>query len=206
MLEIEAKFTVTDQAVFQRLIDCVELGGLQLAKATIVQVSDSYRDTAARDFLRAGYACRIRHQGSKRVATLKSLGIADGAVHSRRELQVALTARETPEEWPDSEARDLALSLGGDRPLTELFTVRQKRHVRVAHDGSHPAVEISIDAVHFITPHRVRDVLELEAELLPGGSMQHLSGLVGVLQQDWHLEPQRLSKFEHGLAILAEGG
>jgi len=125
MTEIEAKFIVPDEATLQKLLEMRELGRFRLEPGPTKQVSDSYRDTADRAIYRGGYACRIRRQDDKQIATLKGLSRAEGAVHERAEHEVTLDGGsprlgEAPADWPASSARELALDLSQGEPLTEL--------------------------------------------------------------------------------------
>ena len=51
---------------------------------------DHYLDTADRDLLRGGYACRLREGEAGRpwLLTVKGLGGAEGALHQREEHEV----------------------------------------------------------------------------------------------------------------------
>ena len=161
-VEIEAKFIVPDEATLQKLLEIRELGGFRLEPVPTKQVSDSYRDTADRAIQRGGYACRIRNKGDKRIATLKGLDGAEGAVHERAEHEVTLDGGgprlgESPADWPASPARKLALALNQGEPLIELFSLSQQRHTRTVHaavstsEGDRLVAELSLDVVEMHT-------------------------------------------------------
>jgi len=211
-MEIEAKFVVPDEATLQRLLDMRELGGLRLEPGPTKQVSDSYRDTADQAIQRGGYACRVRREGEKKIATLKGLGVAEGAVHQRVEHEVMLDAGEAPADWPASGARELALALTQSEPLIELFSLSQQRHTRTVHaavstsEGDRLVAELSLDVVEMHTGDEVKATFELEAELASDGTTDDLALMVADLRDRWQLQPQPRSKFEQGLAALNEGG
>ena len=216
-VEIEAKFVVPDEAKLQRLLEMRELGGFRLKPGPARQVSDSYRDTADRAIYRGGYACRIRHEGDKQIATLKGLGMAEGAIHQRAEHEVTLDGGssrlgEAPADWPASPARKLALALSQGEPLIELFSLSQQRHTRTVHaavstsEGDRLVAELSLDVVEMHTGDEVKATFELEAELAPAGTLDDLALMVADLKDQWQLQPQPRSKFEQGLAALNEGG
>jgi len=211
-MEIEAKFVVPDEATLQRLLDMRELGGLRLEPGPTKQVSDSYRDTADQAIQRGGYACRVRREGDKKIATLKGLGVAEGAVHQRVEHEVMLDAGEAPADWPASGARELALALTQSEPLIELFSLSQQRHTRTVHaavstsEGDRLVAELSLDVVEMHTGDEVKATFELEAELASDGTTDDLALMVADLRDRWQLQPQPRSKFEQGLAALNEGG
>ena len=216
-MEIEAKFVIPDEATLQRLLEMRELGGFRLEPGPTQQVSDSYRDTAGRAIYRGGYACRIRREGDKKIATLKGLGMAEGAVHKRAEHEVTLDGGgprlgEAPADWPASTARKLALALSQGEPLIELFSLSQQRHTRTVHaavstsEGDRLVAELSLDVVEMHIGDEVKATFELEAELASAGTLDDLALVVADLRSKWQLQPQPRSKFEQGLAALNEGG
>jgi inorganic triphosphatase YgiF len=224
-VEIEAKFIVPDEATLQRLLEMRELGGFCMEPGPTKQVSDSYRDTADRAIHRGGYACRIRRQDDKQIATLKGLGGAEGAIHERAEHEVTLdggssrlgesplrTCDEAAADWPASAARELALSLSQGEPLIELFSLSQQRHTRTVHaavstsEGDRLVAELSLDVVEMHTGDEAKATFELEAELASDGTMDDLALMVADLRDRWQLQPQPRSKFERGLAALNGGG
>ena len=205
-MEIEAKFVVPDEATLQRLLEMRELGGFRLEPGPTRQVSDSYRDTADRAIYRGGYACRIRREGDKQIATLKGLGMAEGAVHERAEHEVMLDAREAPADWPASPARKLALALSQGEPLFELFSLSQQRHTRTVHTGDRLVAELSLDVVEMHIGDEVKATFEVEVELAPAGTLDDLALVVADLRDIRQLQPQPRSKFEQGLAVLNVGG
>jgi inorganic triphosphatase YgiF len=211
-MEIEAKFIVPDEVTLQELLEMRELGGFRLQPGPTKQVNDSYRDTADGAIYRGGYACRIRRKGGQRIAALKGLGGAAGAVHQRAEHEVVLDAADAPPDWPSSPARELALGLSQGQPLAELFSLSQQRHKRMVYAADRLVAELSLDEVEMHvgdetrgTPSTtLRTSFELEVELLPDGRPDDLALMVADLQDRWRLSPQPLSKFEQGLAALTE--
>lgn len=203
-MEIEAKFSIPDRAVFQRLLQIEALAGFGLDAPRRKALHDQYLDTADGAFLRGGYACRVRLDGDGgRLLTLKSLTPAAGAWHAREELETWLPPDDSMDipRWPDGAAVDLARRLSAGQPLACLFELRQERFQRLAMAAARPApaVELSIDATQLggDTP---MELLGIEAELLPAGSLADLRAIADELQQGWGLQPEQLSKFERGLA------
>ena len=210
-VEIEAKFIIPDEATLQRLLEMQELGGFRLEPGPTKQVSDSYRDTADRAIYRGGYACRIRRKDDGRIATLKGLGTAQGAVHERAEHEVKLEGGsccqgEEPTDWPASPARELALVLSQGEHLNELFSLSQKRHTRAVYADDRLVAELSLDVVEMHVDVGAKTTFEVEAELAPDGMPDDLELMVADLRDRWHLRPQPRSKFEQGLAALDMGG
>ncbi len=163
-------------------------------------------DTAGWDFQARSYGYRLRRAGDSYLATIKGLGGATGAVHTRIEHQVALSEPLPPQQWPLSSARALALRLCGSEPLIVLFEVRQTRESRPLYAGDRAVAELSLDRVSVFDPDGggpVDSYLELEAELLSGGTEQDLDRLVSALREEWSLTPGERSKYERGLAVLS---
>ena len=117
-LEIEAKYSIPDEQTFRRLQETPTLAGFDLGPATTLDLHDTYLDTPDRAILAGGYACRLRQEGSRHLATLKGLGGATGSVHRRDEFETELPGPLLPHDWPPGAARDLALRLAGDQPPT----------------------------------------------------------------------------------------
>jgi len=209
MIEIEAKFSVPDRATFDQLCQLNTLAGYGLESAGVKQVHDRYLDTADRAFLRAGYALRLREKDGAQIATLKGLGGADArsGIHQRAEYEVAVSAPD-PAAWPASPARELALEIGRGRPVQELFSLRQERHLRrlraEAAGGSPPIAEMSLDVVTTTVSGAEHVYLELEIELLEAGASTDLHTLADELRTVWGLTPEPRSKFERGLQQLDE--
>ena len=213
-MEVELKYSLHDEQVFQQLLEATGLGSFRLELVETLETHDRYLDTEDRALLKGGYACRLRrehasspdHGGVRYLATVKSLGDASGAFHRRLEHEVALPEPLPPPGWPSGPARDLVLAFSGERPLLPLFEVTQERHRRYAYDQERAVALLTLDRVQFYDDHRVLgSALELEAELLPDGRQQDLEHLA--LELDGHegLVPQPRSKFERGLALLHAG-
>ncbi len=199
-MEIEAKFSIPDQATFQRLVQVERLAGFSLSPARLKQIHDQYLDTAEGACLRSGYACRVRLAGDGgRLLTLKALAPAQGLLHVRQELEVALPRLASLDAagWPESDATALARRISQGQPLHLLFELRQERYQRLATAGAAPVAELSIDHVHFSAAARA--YLGVEAELLPAGDLASLHAIAAELKDGWGLSFEPASKFEQGL-------
>lgn len=203
-MEIEAKYNIPDEQTFRRLQEAPALAGFDLGPVATLNLHDTYLDTPGRSILAGGYACRLRREGDRYLATLKGLGGATGSIHRRDELETELPGPLLPRDWPPGETRDLALRLAGDQPLNTLFAIEQTRYVRPMRQGNRPVAELALDRVHVYvgTPSGAPAVyLELEAELLPGGREEDLAAL-GTEMEAWGLSPASRSKFERFLAMF----
>lgn len=205
-MEIEAKYAISDPAVFDTLLGLRALGSYTLRPTGERRVVDHYLDTADRDLWRAGYACRLREGAPDApwLLTVKGLGQAVGAVHEREEHESEVPGSSTPTDWPEGPAREIVMRLSDGRALAELFALRQLRQTRAVEQGERTVGELSLDIVDAdIAGHRTH-VRELEVELGPSGRADDLHALHADLQP-YGLRPEPTSKFERALALL-DGG
>lgn len=207
-MEIEAKFSIPDQATFDRLRVVETLGGLWASPAVLRQDHDRYLDTAERAVMRSGYACRLRSSPTRNLITVKALTPASGHLHSRQEIEVTLPPESTedPITWPATEARQLIAALSQGQPLETLFEVWQERYVRLLRasetpETASPLIELSLDRVR-LGGMAKPGFFELEAELLKDYARLQLAALAAELQERWCLAPEPRSKFERGLLAM----
>jgi triphosphatase len=202
-VEIEAKYDVSEPALFDTLLELRALGDYALRPMGERQVLDHYLDTAHRDLLRGGYACRLREGEAGRhwLLTVKGLGGADGAVHQREEHEGEVPPKSTPADWPASPAHDTVTRLSEGRPLGELFSLRQLRISRAVERGDRVVGELSLDTVEANIAGRRSLTREIEIELGASGRVDDLHALVAALRP-YGLKAQSTSKFERALALL----
>jgi CHAD domain-containing protein len=219
-MEIEAKFSFSDPAAFDAWLARPRLGPFALGPARLLHLSDSYLDTDDRACLAQGYACRVRLQGDRAIATLKSLADqqegGDG-VRRRDEQEVDLPAPpfaaptrpgetapawQQPDAWPEGPARALALRLSSGRPLRGLATLWQERHERPvrAYDGRVIA-SLTLDRVSFADG--APPALELECELTRDGDEQAMARIVAALREEHSFTPEPRSKLARALQGVA---
>jgi CHAD domain-containing protein len=200
-MEIEAKFAVPDKKTLARLGAAGELAGCALGAPTLVEMCDTYLDTASRAILGAGYVLRHRQREHDVVMTLKSTGGARGGVHRREELEITLPRDVAPADWPADPLRDKVLALCTGAPLEPLVELTQRRRFRAVTRDGREIAELALDEVTVATavgelpPYR-----ELEVELRADGTEADLELLVSALRDDLALKPEPLSKFERAMA------
>lgn len=215
-MEVEAKYSIVDEATFQCLLETSSLAGFTVEGLAVTELYDRYLDTAEGDLSAGGFACRLRQENTHYIVTLKGLGAVSDAIHHRIEYEVDLPGPLRFEDWPASPARDLALRLSRGGPLIPLLEIRQIRHRRWLRDGRRRVAEVSLDRVRFQQPRFQRERspqrgavgrvhLELEIELLADGHEEDLQQLAAELEEQWGLTPQPRSKLERGLAEVRAG-
>jgi inorganic triphosphatase YgiF len=129
--ETELKFSLTSDEVPSptELAAGFEAVGLRLGPVRHTVVKDRYYDDARLSLARAGLALRRRMADGELLATLKTLGDIDGALHRRDELELPLAEDADPwNPWPDEIAERLRVvtdprSLRGTIELTTSRTV-----------------------------------------------------------------------------------
>ncbi len=203
-MEIEAKYT-TSRSVFEKLLKVDALGDYRLEAAEEQLITDHYLDTGDRDIRKGGYAFRIREKNGRWLLTVKGLGKAENAIHRREEYEVEIQSDMSPEQWPDSQARDLVFSLTRSQPLVELFVIRQHRTLYKVFRDKRLVGELSLDVVDMGSFGQQERTYEVEVELESHGTLEDLQVLDDILQSNYNLRPETRSKFERALAQL-EGG
>jgi triphosphatase len=205
-MEIEAKFTVPDEATLNRLAAADQLAGYTLLPGKTKRVHDTFMDTPDRAVLASGHVCRQRDYGDHLVMSLKSGHTVEGSVHRREELEVSLPRPLPIVLWPDSEIRTTLLGLISDTDLAPLFDQWQTRVVRMLQLAGRIVAEFSADRVELSRGDRQALYFELEVELKESGTDDDLNTIAACLTDEWGLRPEARSKFQRALAFSREGG
>ncbi|MFN8474835.1 MAG: CHAD domain-containing protein [Anaerolineae bacterium] len=205
-MEVEAKFTLSEEG-FEAVSNLHEIAGYTLGPARTRHDLDHYVDTSHMDIVKGGYAARLRQREGRVIATLKSLTPATNAIHSREELETEVGDDGWhPQSWPASEARDIAVRLGQDMPLHELFTVRQARHVRLVYRDDTVIAEWSLDQSTITAGEWTEPLRELEIELVQFGTPHDLNIIASAVSELPGVSPEPMSKFERGMRLYMGDG
>ena len=131
--EIEWQFDATDLGSVERwLEDRPPDSGLRVAPSETKKLTDTYYDTEDWRFYRAGYALRVRRDGERVEATMKSLAPPeDGGLKRRREISEPLKygGLKGLRAVRGPVGERLRLLLAGQGDLRHLFEVRTRRTV-----------------------------------------------------------------------------
>lgn len=218
-METESKFIVPGEAAFARLRAIDTFGKYERRDERTKQVHDRYLDTPNQAFLKRGWCFRVRKGvNGDLLITLKSLrrhalgtDAASTAIQARDEYETSVAGLKI-EAWPDSEAKELAAKIAGKQPMRDLVTVDQVRTVSYLYDGERAVAELSLDEVDFHPASAsepdapAHKTYELEAELLPDGTVNDLLALARIFAEEYGLDPQPHSKFERALRIADLAG
>ncbi len=202
-MEIESKFRVADLNLFERLCSLTQIHEYALKEPATKNIADTYLDTADGALLRGGFACRVRHDLTHEqwIGTLKGLGKAEGALHSRAEYEAPISPNALPQQWPPSPARDKTLELSGEQPLAPLCTIEQTRHTRKVMRGETLVGELSLDEVTFQIGQQRSQSYELEIELVGDGTPDDLHALTSAFLPRG-VTPEPESKFERAMRLI----
>ncbi len=202
-MEIEAKFILPDQETLHRLQALDQIATYTLGESRVHTLHDIYLDTVGRRLMTGGYACRQRDAGNRFYLTLKALPTSsEDAIHRREELEIELNEPPTPFQWPAGPLRDRVIELAGNEPLLPLIQLRQRRTVRPLLRDGKTIAEMGLDEVRLGVGENEHQEYELEIELTAAGMEEDLHTLAEMLQQEWHLTPQKLSKLQRALALM----
>lgn len=209
-METEAKFRVPGEAAFARLKGAERFGDYERRDESTKQVHDRYLDTARHSFLNNGWCLRLRKgKEGDLLVTIKGLerraieGASSEGIAAREEHEVAVPGLAIS-RWPAGEAKRLARSLAGSQSLRDIVQVDQSRTVSILYSGDRAVAELSLDEVVFkrgVDDNSPHLAYELEAEMLPDGTLADIQALSRIFAEQYGLDPQPLSKFEQALAL-----
>jgi triphosphatase len=141
--EIEWQFDATDLGSVERWLgERPSASGLRVAPSETKKLTDSYYDTEDWRFYRAGYALRVRRDGERVEATMKSLAQPDdGGLKRRREISEPLKGGGLKglKAARGPVGVRIRLLLAGHGDLRRLFEVRTRREVFELRPADKPA-------------------------------------------------------------------
>lgn len=204
--EVEAKLRADGPEALDRLAGVANLGAAALDPAVAVDELDRYLDTEDGALAVVRWACRLRTRDGSTKVSLKGPPEAttrDGW-HRRPEVEGPAGPDLDPGQWPPSPARDLVDRLRGGAPLTERFTLRQRRVERPVRLGDIAIGTLSLDTVTVErggSEHGTLHAVELELTGDAAGNEAAVS-VVAALDADPELTPDPMTKLEHALVLL----
>lgn len=206
--EIEWQLAADDLAPVRRWLGAhATLDGLRIAPLPSQQLRDTYLDTDDWRVFRSGFALRVRQQGGRAEATLKSLRSARADVADRREITEALAdGAAAPAQAAGPVGARLREVLAG-QPLRALFTVQTLRERFAVRQGEHGEAmgEVALDETCLFGPAQkpLGELLRVEVEMRDGRPPAALAPLVEALRRSCGLTPAPENKFAAGLRAAA---
>ncbi len=203
IMEIEAKFLVQDETVFNRIAGMTSIASFEVGDMTESTFRDTYLDTVDMAIYSSGYSFRYREKPGKTIFTLKSVEHEGSPIHKREEIEVSYPEKRKTDELEEGSLKDLLLRLAGPGRLLPLFEVEHKRRTALITDHARELVELSLDDVTISCEGNHRSYLEVELEL-KDGTEEDLTLMVSAMGADFGLAPGNSSKFDNGLEMMQE--
>lgn len=202
-MEIEAKFTVDDDRLWQKYRECASIGAYRVGVERESFVVDEYLDTLYGDIRRAGYHLRVRTSGEEKYVALKSAQSAQSQFSVREETEFSLQGDALDlGNWINTEAVALITPLLRGRVLLPGIQLRQHRGERPVYRCGNALAIMSLDDVQVWHAGRYLDEFRvLEFELEPGADLSVLNEITAVLARD-NLIPQPVAKLNRALAAV----
>ncbi|MCG8482743.1 MAG: CYTH domain-containing protein [Clostridia bacterium] len=199
-MEIELKYKIEnlDFDLWKAITEKYALQHTQEVKMDAV-----YYDTYNDDFLKKGIALRIRSEGQKKIATVKTKGSSVNGLHSREEWNKDISGFKDIlfAGWFSMTAigKDLD-NIIKEQPLQEkiktIFT-RKKAIMNYFHNQ----FEIAVDRGKILADHLEEEIYELEIELVKG-SAESMKEFGVKLMKQYDIKPENISKYARGLKLL----
>ena len=186
MIEIEAKFSVPNNAMFGKYVECDRIGEFNLGQATTNHVVDNYLDTIDDDIWNAGYKMRVRNTGEHSCITIKSASSAHHYFSVRREIEFELHS--DPNDilrWTNKEAINLIVPIVAGKPLDVKVELKQRRYVRdLFYDGYCIGLLSLDDVVVYHSGKELDEFHVLEVEIATVDQLFALESITNLLVSD----------------------
>jgi triphosphatase len=204
--EVELKLRLLQPEAWAGVFSTPAVAALLLTPPQDEHLESWYFDTAEGDLQEAGLAYRIRLEGGRWVATVKSDGSAAGGLHERREWNVTVDGPEPSYDYfRETEAGPLLAAAGCGAPLVPRFsTVFDRRRADAAVADSR--IEVAADRGTILAGGREEAIAEVELELKDGSAAAVLA-LGAELARQLPLAVEPRSKYYRALVLagLDEG-
>lgn len=211
--ETELKFSRVDEHVpsAAELEAPMHDAGLEVGAASRTVHKDRYYDDARLSLSRAGYALRRRMADGRVLATLKSIGSVEGALHRREEIEAPIEAGADPwNPWPAPITERLQ-TVGDPRSLRGTFELTTERVSFPLREGGRDVAVVAFDDVTARRPNAERSVhwneleIESEADLDPATAEAVLARAADAIGAVVSLVPTSHTKLERARALLMLG-
>lgn len=201
--EIEVKLIIEAEALQKLLASPLITEKIVPGSKAVQYLATSYYDTAAYSLMKNGIAYRVRQNGDKFEATIKTEKEAHGAFSSRNEYNIDLPDA-TPvlqgfkEEGFDT---DLEKLIAGE-PLVKLFTVDVERRLCLLKISAATTVELAVDRGKIISGITGNECAVNETELeIKSGTKEDLLAYAGQIANLVPVTPENRSKYERGMKL-----
>ena len=199
-METEFKFNITDDSVFDRIVENAELNSMGLEAVETIDMHAAYFDTPEMDFRRRGIAYRIRQEDERITATIKwDVNVNEG-LHKREEFNLVVNDERFAES-PDisifisSDAYEILYSAAGSRKLIKTISMDYtRRQFKVDTGKSISCISIDKGWIHHHDGYDV-PISELEIEWYYGDEDDFIA-IANLIRDKYGLEAEDRSKLQ----------
>ena len=199
-METEFKYNLTDDSVFDSIVENAEINKIGLEAVETIEMHASYFDTPDQDFRKRGIAYRIRHENDRITATIKwDVNVNDG-LHKREEFNLVVNDERFAES-PDigifisSDAYDVLHDTAGDKKLIRMIGMDYvRRQFKVDTGKSISCISEDKGFIHHINGSDI-PICELEIEWYYGDEDDFIA-LAELIRSKYGLETEDLSKLQ----------
>ena len=200
--EIEVKLNIEAGALQKLLSSPLITEKIVPGSEAVQHLATTYYDTESLKLMHSGIAYRVRQNGDKYEATIKTDKEVHGGFSCRNEYNVALkSAAPTLDGFKQAGFdADLGKMLGGEK-LAELFTVSVERKLCLLKITDNTTLELAVDNGK-ITARTGNECPINETELeIKSGAKEDLLAYAGQIANLVPVTPENRSKYERGMKL-----
>lgn len=201
--EIEIKLNIGAEALQKLLASPLVADKIIGGSEAVHHLETSYYDTPSFKLMNSGIAYRVRKNGTKYEATIKTEKEAHGGFSSRNEYNVDLPDGKPVLQWFKEEGFDTDLEkLIAGEPLVKLFTVDVERMLCLLKISAATTVELAVDRGKIISGITGNECAVNETELeIKSGTKEDLLAYAGQIANLVPVTPENRSKYERGMKL-----
>lgn len=201
--EIELKLSLPNPEIGEKILkDLSILKYSQTQKPEVEVLEAIYFDTKDGKLNKAGFAYRIRREGNRWIATVKTKGTSNKGLHERKEWNVEI---EEPvfsiEHFRQyTIAEDLYRAMDKAELIT-LFKTKFERKILNLFVNGRSKIELALDIGAVILEDEKDLIAEVELEL-KSGEISDIHMIGELLIKKYRLTPEIRSKYYRGLLLM----
>lgn len=201
--EIEIKLNIGVEALQKLLASPLVADKIIGGSEAVHHLETSYYDTPSFKLMYSGIAYRVRKNGSKYEATIKTEKEAHGGFSSRNEYNVDLPDGKPVLQGFKEEGFDTDLEkLIAGEPLVKLFTVDVERKLCLLKISEATTLELAVDCGKIISGITGNECAVNETELeIKSGTKEDLLAYAGQIANLVPVTPENRSKYERGMKL-----
>lgn len=201
--EIEVKLNIAAEDLQKLLSSPLVKDKIVPGSQAVQQLQTAYYDTASCKLMHSGIAYRVRQNGGKFEATIKTEKESSGGFSSRNEYNIALPDAAPVLHGFEKEGFDADLvKITGGEPLQKLFTVSVERKLCLLKVTEATTLELAVDCGQ-ISSDFTADICPInETELeIKTGTKEDLLAYVDAIAALVPISGEERSKYERGMKL-----